>query len=43
MPQETLTEFFQRSRRDLEAAGHKFRTKKEIDAELEEMRNEWGD
>ena len=31
------------SRRELEAAGHKFRTKEEIDAELEEMRKEWND
>ncbi len=42
-PKETLVEFVQRSRRELEAAGHKFRTKGEIDKELEEMRNEWND
>jgi hypothetical protein len=41
MPTETLVEFVQRSRRELAAAGHKFRTKEEIDAELAEMRDEW--
>jgi hypothetical protein len=43
LPQETLVEFVQRSRRELAAAGHKFRTKEEIDAGLEELRNEWND
>jgi hypothetical protein len=42
-PNESLVEFVQRSRRELEAAGHTFRTKQEIDAELQEMRNEWDD
>ena len=42
-PTETLVEFGQRSRRELEAAGHTFRTKQEIDAELEELRHEWDD
>ena len=40
-PTESLIEFVQRSRRELEAAGHRFRTKEEIDAELAELRNEW--
>jgi hypothetical protein len=38
---EGLVEFVDRLRREMEAAGHKFRTKDEIDAELEELRNEW--
>lgn len=40
-PAEGLVEFVDRVRRELEAAGHKFRTKEEIDAEIEELRNEW--
>jgi hypothetical protein len=40
-PAEGLVEFVDRLRREMEAAGHKFRTKEEIDAELEELRNEW--
>lgn len=36
-------EFAQRSRRELEAAGHKFRTQEGIDADPEEMRNEWSE
>jgi hypothetical protein len=40
-PTESLVEFVERTRRELEAAGHKFRTKEEIDAELEELRGEW--
>jgi hypothetical protein len=40
-PKESLVEYVQRSRRELEEAGHKFRTKEEIEAELEEMRREW--
>jgi hypothetical protein len=40
-PTESLIEFVDRTRRELEAAGHKFRTSEEIDAELEELRNEW--
>ena|SRR5438876_1134155 len=42
-PGETLVEYVDRARRELELAGHKFRTKEEIDAELEELRNEWDD
>ncbi len=42
-PTETLVEFVDRTRRELEAAGHRFRTKEEIDAELEELRGEWND
>lgn len=40
-PAEGLVEFVDRLRGELEAAGHKFRTKEEIDTELEELRNEW--
>jgi hypothetical protein len=40
-PTETLVEYVDRTRRELEAAGHRFRTKEEIDAEIEELRNEW--
>jgi hypothetical protein len=40
-PKESLIAFVQRSRRELEAVGHRFRTKEEIDAELQEMRAEW--
>jgi hypothetical protein len=40
---ESLVEFGERSRRELEAAGHRFRTKEEIDAEIEELRNDWDD
>lgn len=40
-PAEGLVEFVDRLRREMEAAGHKFRTKEEIDAEIEELRNEW--
>jgi hypothetical protein len=42
-PTEDLIEFVRRTRRELEAAGHKFRTAEEIDAELEELRAEWDD
>jgi hypothetical protein len=38
---EGLVEFVDRMRQELEATGHKFRTKEEIDAEIEELRNEW--
>ena len=38
---ESLVEFVQRSRRELQAAGHRFRTQEEIDAELEELRSDW--
>jgi hypothetical protein len=40
-PAEGLVEFVDRLRREMEAAGHKFRTKEEIHAEIEELRNEW--
>lgn len=40
-PTEGLVEFVERMRREMEAAGHKFRTKEEIDAEIDELRNEW--
>ncbi len=40
-PLEGLVEFVQRCRREMEAAGHKFRTKEEIDAEMAELRNDW--
>ncbi len=40
-PAEGLVEFVDRLRREMEEAGHKFRTKEEIDAEIEELRNEW--
>ena len=40
-PTESLIEFVSRTRRELEAAGHKFRSKEAIDAELAELRNEW--
>lgn len=32
--------FLQRARADLEAAGHKFRTKEEIDAEIDDLRSD---
>jgi hypothetical protein len=38
---ETLVEFVDRARRELAAAGHKFRTKEEIDAEIGALRDEW--
>jgi hypothetical protein len=38
---ESLVKFVQRSRRELEDAGHRFRSRQEIDAELDEMRAEW--
>jgi hypothetical protein len=37
-PTETLVEFVQRSRRELEAAGHKFMNDKEVTAWIEELR-----
>jgi hypothetical protein len=40
-PSEGLVEFVQRCRRELETAGHRFRKKEEIDAEIEELRNDW--
>jgi hypothetical protein len=42
-PAENLIEFVRRTRRELEAAGHRFRTQEEIDAELDELRGEWDD
>ena len=36
-----LVEFVQGLRDELAAAGHVFRTKEEIDAEIAEMRDEW--
>jgi hypothetical protein len=38
---ESLIEFVARTRHERDADGHRFRTKEEIDAELEEQRNEW--
>jgi hypothetical protein len=38
---EGLVEFVDRMRQEREAAGHRFRTKEEIDAEIEALRNEW--
>ena len=40
-PAEGLVEFVRRLRQEMEAAGHTFRTREEIDAEMEEMRGEW--
>jgi hypothetical protein len=40
-PAEGLIEFVERVHRELAAAGHRFRTKEEIDAEIKELRNEW--
>ncbi len=42
-PAEDLIEFVRRTRRELEAAGHRFRTREEIDTELDELRGEWDD
>jgi hypothetical protein len=42
-PAEGLVDFVRRTRRELEAAGHRFRTREEIDAELGELRAEWDD
>lgn len=36
-----LVQFVQSLRQDMAAAGHQFRTKAEIDAEIDEMRREW--
>jgi hypothetical protein len=41
-PDEGLVEFVRRLRRELAAAGHTFRTREEIDSEIEGLRNEWG-
>ena len=40
-PAQGLVEFVQSVRQEMAAAGHRFRTKDEIDAEIEELRNEW--
>jgi hypothetical protein len=40
-PGEDWWQYLQRARAALEAAGHKFRTGEEIDAELNAMRDEW--
>jgi hypothetical protein len=42
-PAEGLVEFVQRLRREMAAAGHKFRTAEEIHAELAGLRDEWDD
>ena len=36
---ETLWQFMERTRAELEATGHRFRTKEEIDADMEDMRD----
>jgi hypothetical protein len=41
VPAETLSEFVDRTRAELAAAGHRFRTREEIDAEINELRDEW--
>src|SRR5439155_8928289 len=40
-PTESLVEFVRRARRELEVAGHRFRTGEAIDVKLAELRNEW--
>jgi hypothetical protein len=40
---EDLVTFVRGTRRELEAAGHRFRTQAEIDSELNELRSEWDD
>jgi hypothetical protein len=42
-PVDDLVGFVQSIREDLAAAGHRFRTKEEIDAELDDLRGEWND
>jgi hypothetical protein len=39
MPQETMVEFVERSRRELAAAGHKFMNDEEVTAWIEELRD----
>ena len=39
---ESLWEFMERTRAEIEASGHQFRTTEEIDADIEEMRD-WGE
>jgi hypothetical protein len=36
-----LVQFVQTLRQEMAAAGHQFRTKEEIDTEIEELRREW--
>lgn len=40
-PKEGLVEFVSRLRQEMVSAGHIFRTKEQIDAEIEEIRSEW--
>lgn len=40
-PAESLVDFVRRIRGELQVAGHRFRTKEEIDAELDALRSEW--
>jgi hypothetical protein len=40
-PDEGLVEFVRRLRQEMVSAGHTFRTKEQIDAEIEEIRSEW--
>lgn len=42
-PAEGLVEFVDRLRREMAAAGHRFRTQEEIDEDLAELRDEWDD
>jgi hypothetical protein len=42
-PTENLIDFVRRLRQEMEAAGHRFRTQEEIDAELGELRDDWDD
>ncbi len=40
-PAQGLVQFVQSLRQEMAAAGHQFRTKEEMDAEIDEMRGEW--
>jgi hypothetical protein len=40
---ESLVEFVDRARREMAAAGHRFRCREEIDAEIQKLRSEWED
>jgi hypothetical protein len=40
-PGQGLVQFVQSLRQEMAAAGHQFRSKEEIDAEMESLRNEW--
>jgi hypothetical protein len=42
-PHETLVQFVERSRREMEAGGHKFMNDDEVTAYVEEMRNDSDD